>query len=46
MPADAQKVHWREILSLPTPDGVQISLDTQEEKPAPPASAGQPKKSN
>lgn len=25
---DGQPVHWRELLSLPTPDGVKVSLDT------------------
>ncbi|MCP4571484.1 MAG: phage portal protein [bacterium] len=25
---DGQPVHWRDLVSMPTPDGVQVSLDT------------------
>lgn len=32
---DGQPVHWREVVSLPTPDGVKVTLDGAEsEKPA------------
>jgi lambda family phage portal protein len=29
-----QKVHWRELVSLPTPEGVQIALSPTQPKPA------------
>lgn len=31
------KVHWRELISLPTPDGVQVSLNSAGDEPPPPS---------
>ena len=43
---DDQPVHWRELLSLPTPDGVSVKLDAsgpeEAEKPAKAKPAGSP----
>lgn len=46
MLSDGEKVHWREIISLPTPDGVQVALNSQEQQQpqnTPAGSAEKPK---